>query len=75
MSDAAGDLTRWDRSGGHWRVVSRRDDVVVVSLMTCDGGTEMGRILGSATELDPVLAGRGASDGDVGSVARRNHQD
>lgn len=55
-------LVRWEASGGHWRVVSRTPTELVVGLYTCDGGTEMGRVVAPPAELDGFLAGREASD-------------
>lgn len=53
-----GELTRWERSGGHWQVLTRRDDRVEVALLSCDGG-EMSRVHGvPTTELSAFLAGR-----------------
>lgn len=38
-------LDRWILSGGHWEVVSERDGLATVALMTCDGGQEMERVV------------------------------
>ncbi|UMG91556.1 cation:proton antiporter [Nocardioides sp. TF02-7] len=45
------DVRRWHAAGGHWQVVHATDDAVVVSLCTCDGGEEMGRVTLSPAEL------------------------
>jgi hypothetical protein len=48
QESALQDLVRWIDAGGEWRVVSRGASVTV-SLVTCDGGEEMGRV----TSADP----------------------
>lgn len=51
-------LTRWERSGGQWEVLSHRDDDLEVALLSCDGA-EMSRVRGVATEgLLAFLGGR-----------------
>ncbi len=49
--DALGELVRWVASGGEWRLLSMTD-TVRVSLLTCDGGEEMGRL----ESADPCFA-------------------
>lgn len=44
-------LLRWEEHGALWRVVARTDTSVVVSMLTCDGGTEVDRL----TSEDPEL--------------------
>ena len=38
-------LQRWEDAGGTWRVVSRDDGEATIALLTCDGATEMDRIV------------------------------
>jgi hypothetical protein len=38
-------LQRWEDAGGTWRVVSRAEGEATIALLTCDGGTEMDRIV------------------------------
>ena len=56
-SDAARDLERWLASGGEGRVLSEAGDGLVVGLFTCDGGEQMGQVVGSAADLRPLLDG------------------
>jgi hypothetical protein len=44
-------LRRWESAGGHWQVLSRRPDGLIVALTRCDGGEEMSRI----SSADPAL--------------------
>ena len=53
----ADELERWLTSGGEARVLSERGDELVVGLFTCDGGEQMGQVVGPATELRSVLDG------------------
>jgi hypothetical protein len=63
MTDLVDALTRWEASGGHWRVLADADAQITLGLYTCDGGEEMERVTG---EPDPAvrafLAGRTRSD-------------
>lgn len=36
-------LLRWERAGGTWEVVARRDEELTISLCRCDGGEEADR--------------------------------
>ncbi len=47
-------LTRWEGAGGHWNVLTLRDDWIEIGLVTCDGGEQMSRVSGTRTT---VLAG------------------
>ena len=58
MSDTAADLERWLASGGEARVLGERGDELVVGLFTCDGGEQMGQVVGPAAELGPLLESR-----------------
>lgn len=40
-------LTRWEAAGGEWRVIVDSPARLIVALLTCDGGEEMGRIASS----------------------------
>ena len=54
-------LTRWERSGGHWRVLNVDDDWIDIGLLTC-GGEQMSRVSGARTSvLRSFLSGRGSS--------------
>ena len=55
VTDAARDLERWLASGGEGRVLSETGDELVVGLFTCDGGEQMGQVVGPASELRPLL--------------------
>jgi len=55
-------VLRWERSGGHWRVVSDDGDHLTLSLVTCDGGEEMGRVHADDPGLRAHVAGRTASE-------------
>lgn len=55
-------LSRWESSGGIWRVLSRSDSSVVLGLFSCDGGEEMHRLTALSAELDAFLVGRTRSD-------------
>jgi uncharacterized cupin superfamily protein len=55
-------MSRWESSGGHWRVLSRSDGSVVLGLFSCDGGEEMHRLTAVSAELDAFLAGRTRSN-------------
>lgn len=66
--DSAGDaaalaeVERWETSGGHWRVISRREDELVVELLTCDARERMGEVRGG--ELLRSYVGERVSDED-----------
>ncbi len=51
------ELLRWESSGGTTQVVRRTGDTVEVSLRTCAGDEEMGRIRSSEPALLAYLAG------------------
>ncbi|WP_148573878.1 hypothetical protein [Nocardioides caldifontis] len=63
MSDEPVELVRrWERSGGHWRVLSDDGARLTLSLVTCDGGEEMSRVTSDDEELRSYVGGRSASD-------------
>ena len=45
MSEALTRLLRWEESGAAWRVLVRTPDAVELSLLTCDAGEEVDRLL------------------------------
>lgn len=55
-------LQRWQDSGAHWTVLSRRNGVVTVGLYRCDGGEEVDRLTSADPRLVEFLAGREHSD-------------
>lgn len=55
-------LRRWEDLGGTWRVVSRREGVLVLSLCRCDGGEEVDRLASRAHDLAAHVGARDASD-------------
>ena len=57
MHDAPADeLERWLASGGEARVLGEVDGELVIGLFTCDGGEQMGRVVGPPGELRRLLA-------------------
>ncbi|WP_148616082.1 hypothetical protein [Nocardioides rubriscoriae] len=58
-------LTRWERSGGHWRVTAFRDDWIEIALLTCGSNEQVSRLSGLRTSvLHDYLAGRTSSEED-----------
>lgn len=55
-------LTRWEAGGAVWRVLSRTDAGVEVSLMTCTAGEEMDRLVSNDPELLAYIGDRESSD-------------
>ena len=55
-------LARWERAGGHWKVLNEDDDWIDIGLLTCDGGERMTRLSGARTSvLRSFLSGRSSS--------------
>lgn len=54
-------LRRWEDSGAHWTVLSRRAGRVTVGLFRCDGGEEVDRLTSTDQRLLEFLAGRESS--------------
>jgi hypothetical protein len=46
-------LSRWEDSGGQWRILAETERWLTVGLFSCDGGEEMTRVTGERT---PVVA-------------------
>ena len=57
MTDPVGVLRRWEEHGGVWRVVARTDSGVTVSLLRCDGGEEMERLVSDDPDLLAFVSG------------------
>jgi hypothetical protein len=64
-NDCVAQLQRWQDSGGRWRVLARRADSMVIALLTCDTGEEVGRLSGTGPELLAYLGGRDDSEDDI----------
>ncbi|WP_067603444.1 hypothetical protein [Nocardiopsis listeri] len=60
-------LLRWEEHGAPWRVAERTPTSVTVSLLTCDDGTEMDRLVSSDPEFLALVA-RLLDDPESGSV-------
>lgn len=58
-------LERWTSSGGRWKVLSRSSTTLTVSLVTCDGGEEMDRIVSDTPEFAAYVGSRRGSDDTV----------
>lgn len=43
-------LQRWEASGGHWQVISQREEWIEVGLMSCDGA-QMSRVSSPRTSV------------------------
>lgn len=55
-------LSRWEESGGHWKVLESRDGWVDIGLYSCDGREQMSRVSSARTSvLHAFLAGRTSS--------------
>lgn len=59
-STALEELVRWVAAGGEWRLLSMGKQVRV-SLVTCDGGEEMGRLESSEPGFLAYIAARSSS--------------
>ena len=55
-------LERWQKFGGTWRVVSRAQGWVTLSLCRCDGGEELQRLTSTMPELLDWLGNRTSSE-------------
>lgn len=55
-------LSRWERSGGHWRVLELRDDWIDIGLLARGSNEQTTRVSGARTTvLRSFLAGRTSS--------------
>lgn len=55
-------LTRWERSGGHWNVLSLDDEWIDIGLFARGDDKQMSRVRGARTSvLRSFLAGRTSS--------------
>lgn len=62
-SDTAVDiLRRWEDSGAAWRLVSRTPSMLVISLLTCDAGEEVDRLVSNDADLRAFLGDRTSSE-------------
>jgi hypothetical protein len=55
-------LRRWEDSGATWEVVARTPDGLVIALLTCDLGEEVGRLRSGEPELLDYVGARTRSD-------------
>jgi hypothetical protein len=55
-------LRRWERGGAVWRVRSRSEDRVEISLMTCTADQEVDRLVSADPELLAFVGTRTRSD-------------
>jgi hypothetical protein len=51
-------LLRWEDSGGGWRVAAVGNGSVTLSLVTCDGGEQMGVLASTESALIDHVGGR-----------------
>jgi hypothetical protein len=64
-------LLRWEEHGALWRVVARTGGTVTVSMLTCDGGTEVDRVTSDDPELLSFLGQRTSSEEPISPDPRR----
>jgi hypothetical protein len=55
--DPVGVLHRWEERGAVWRVLGRTPTGLEVSLLTCDGGEEVERLVSDDPALAEYVAG------------------
>jgi hypothetical protein len=55
-------LRRWETSGAVWQVASRTPTGLTISLLTCNGGEEVGRLVSSDPELLRFVGTRSGSE-------------
>ena len=67
-ADPAAALQRWEASGAVWRVVGRTAGpsgaTVMIALLTCDGGEQVGELSCAEHAVRDVLAGRDSNAPD-----------
>ncbi len=56
-------LLRWEEHGALWRVVAHTGTAVTVSMLTCDGGTEVDRLVSDDPELVAFVDARERASG------------
>jgi hypothetical protein len=75
MTSDVSRLQRWEDSGATWRVVARSADGLVVALLTCDLGEEVGRLVSADPDLLGYVGDRDHSDDPPpDSDARADHR-
>ena len=55
-------LRRWEDSGAVWRVLARDADGLTITLLTCDGGEEVGRVRSGDPDLLAFVGDHAGSD-------------
>jgi hypothetical protein len=58
MDDDLETVQRWEEFGAAWEVVHRTPDQVTLSLLRCDGGEEVSRLVSSDPALLAHIDGR-----------------
>ncbi|NKY53865.1 hypothetical protein HGA08_27085 [Nocardia vermiculata] len=56
------DLVRWQDSGGVWRVLGRRGELLTIGLFECTGGDQVGRIASADPALRAFVGERSGSE-------------
>jgi hypothetical protein len=69
--EAVARLRRWEDSGAVWRVLSRTDDALVISLLTCSAGEEVDRLRSSDPDLLDFVGRRAGSDDPTDGIMAR----
>jgi hypothetical protein len=62
MTSDVGRLRRWEDSGATWQVIARGADGLVIALLTCDLGEEVGRLTSADPDLIGYVGDRARSD-------------
>jgi hypothetical protein len=62
MSDDVERLRRWEGAGGIWRILGRTPTDLVVALLTCDAGEEVGRLHSTDPALRTYIGDRVSSE-------------
>lgn len=61
-SDAVEVLRRWEASGAVWEVLAESGQELMLALLTCDAGEEMGRLRSADPDLRAYVGHRRRSD-------------
>jgi hypothetical protein len=61
MTSDVGRLRRWEDSGATWQVVARGADGLVITLLTCDLGEEVDRLVSADPDLIGYVGDRAGS--------------